>query len=229
MVVTAIIVTAVALLLWPHESRALLRLQALQALSARQPYPEDNTTQPGAHTRDLVSASRHRSWLRDWLSEFLPATRHRREPPTAADAWTVDLLGALFAAGLDPATALRAAGMRGHSPTARAFAEAAAAVASGMPLSAVFAPTAHTPETVHRIGVALQRSTHSGSAITESLNRVSTWARNQAATRAQAAAERAGVMIAGPLGACFLPAFVCIGIAPVIAGLASRILPEVLP
>ncbi len=39
-----------------------------------------------------------------------------------------------------------------------------------------------------------------------------------------AAAERAGVLIAGPLGLCFLPAFVCLGIVPVVAGLAGDVL-----
>jgi pilus assembly protein TadC len=40
---------------------------------------------------------------------------------------------------------------------------------------------------------------------------------------AAAAAERAGVLIAGPLGLCFLPAFVCLGIVPVVVGLAGEI------
>ncbi len=37
-------------------------------------------------------------------------------------------------------------------------------------------------------------------------------------------AERAGVLIAGPLGLCFLPAFLCLGIVPVVLGLAGRLL-----
>ena len=48
--------------------------------------------------------------------------------------------------------------------------------------------------------------------------------RHDAAHTAAAAAERAGVLIAGPLGLCFLPAFVCLGIAPVVAGLAGQVL-----
>jgi pilus assembly protein TadC len=36
-------------------------------------------------------------------------------------------------------------------------------------------------------------------------------------------AQRAGVLITVPLGLCFLPAFVCLGIVPVIAGLAKQI------
>ena len=31
-------------------------------------------------------------------------------------------------------------------------------------------------------------------------------------------------LIAGPLGLCFLPAFVCLGIIPVVAGLAGDVL-----
>ena len=41
---------------------------------------------------------------------------------------------------------------------------------------------------------------------------------------AAAAAERARVLIAGPFGLCFLPAFVCLGIVPVVAGLAGDVL-----
>ncbi len=34
---------------------------------------------------------------------------------------------------------------------------------------------------------------------------------------------RAGVLIAGPLGLCFLPAFVLLGVVPVVAGLAGEV------
>ena len=48
--------------------------------------------------------------------------------------------------------------------------------------------------------------------------------RHEAADAASAAAERASVLIAGPLGLCYLPAFVCLGIVPVVAGLAGDVL-----
>ena len=41
---------------------------------------------------------------------------------------------------------------------------------------------------------------------------------------AEATAERAGVLIAGPLALCFLPAFVVLGLLPTIAGLAESML-----
>lgn len=31
-------------------------------------------------------------------------------------------------------------------------------------------------------------------------------------------------MVSGPLGLCFLPAFICLGIVPVVIGLATRTL-----
>jgi hypothetical protein len=48
--------------------------------------------------------------------------------------------------------------------------------------------------------------------------------RHDAADEASASAERASVLIAGPLGLCYLPAFVCLGIVPVVAGLAGDVL-----
>jgi hypothetical protein len=48
--------------------------------------------------------------------------------------------------------------------------------------------------------------------------------RSEAADLAHAAAERGSVLIAGPLGLCYLPAFVCLGIVPVVAGLAHDVL-----
>jgi hypothetical protein len=43
-------------------------------------------------------------------------------------------------------------------------------------------------------------------------------------TDALARAERVGIWSLLPLGLCFLPAFVCIGVAPVIAGIAAQVL-----
>ena len=44
------------------------------------------------------------------------------------------------------------------------------------------------------------------------------------ASSVEARAERAGVLVTGPLGLCFLPAFICLGIVPVVVGLASSVL-----
>jgi pilus assembly protein TadC len=69
-----------------------------------------------------------------------------------------------------------------------------------------------------------RRSASSGSALAGGVAELADQCRHDAAHTAAAAAERAGVLIAGPLGLCFLPAFVCLGIVPVVAGLAGDLL-----
>ncbi|WP_237984320.1 type II secretion system F family protein [Mycobacterium avium] len=68
-----------------------------------------------------------------------------------------------------------------------------------------------------------RRSAASGAALAAA-SPLADQSRSDAAHTAAAAAERAGVLIAGPLGLCFLPAFVCLGIVPVVAGLAGDVL-----
>ncbi|WP_276762307.1 type II secretion system F family protein [Mycolicibacter arupensis] len=69
-----------------------------------------------------------------------------------------------------------------------------------------------------------RRSGSSGVALATGLGELAVQCRSEASDSATAAAERAGVLIAGPLGLCFLPAFVCLGIVPVVAGLAGDVL-----
>lgn len=63
-----------------------------------------------------------------------------------------------------------------------------------------------------------------GAALADGVTALAEESRHDAAHSASAAAERAGVLIAGPLGLCFLPAFICLGIVPVVAGLAGHVL-----
>lgn len=67
-------------------------------------------------------------------------------------------------------------------------------------------------------------SEHSGSAMTTGLHRIARDLRARAADQATAAAERAGIFIALPLAACFLPAFIVLGLAPIVISLAGQML-----
>jgi pilus assembly protein TadC len=69
-----------------------------------------------------------------------------------------------------------------------------------------------------------RRSASSGAALAQGVAELATQTRDEAADAARAAAERASVLIAGPLGVCYLPAFLCLGIVPVVAGLAADVL-----
>ena len=72
-----------------------------------------------------------------------------------------------------------------------------------------------------RIGRGIRRARETGppigvvgTALAAGVAELAEQCRQEVSHRATAAAERAGVLIAGPLGLCFLPAFVCLGIVP---------------
>lgn len=67
-------------------------------------------------------------------------------------------------------------------------------------------------------------SHNSGSALSQGCRRIAESLRDGAADHRTAAAERAGVFIALPLATCFLPAFMIIGLAPVVLSLGMNLL-----
>ena len=69
-----------------------------------------------------------------------------------------------------------------------------------------------------------RRSAASGTALAQGVADLAEQSRHDAASAADARAQRASVLIAGPLGLCYLPAFVCLGIVPIVAGLAGDVL-----
>ncbi|MCP2340362.1 type II secretion system F family protein [Actinomadura rupiterrae] len=65
------------------------------------------------------------------------------------------------------------------------------------------------------------RASRSGTALALSLGRLAQEQRRTARTAAAARARSAGIRALMPLGLCFLPAFVLLGIVPAIVGIAS--------
>ncbi|GAA1482565.1 type II secretion system F family protein [Gordonia sinesedis] len=74
------------------------------------------------------------------------------------------------------------------------------------------------------LAMLARRSARAGSALSAGVAELAADTRRQAHDEALARAERAGVMVSGPLGLCFLPAFICLGIVPVVIGLAATTL-----
>jgi pilus assembly protein TadC len=64
----------------------------------------------------------------------------------------------------------------------------------------------------------------SGAAPATALSRLARDQRRNARAAAATRARSAGIKALAPLGACFLPAFVLLGVVPAIAGVASTIL-----
>ena len=71
-----------------------------------------------------------------------------------------------------------------------------------------------------------RRAAGAGSALSDAVDELARTAREQGQNAALAQAEKAGVKISGPLGLCFLPAFVALGIVPVVIGLAGGMLSQ---
>jgi pilus assembly protein TadC len=142
-----------------------------------------------------------------------------------AVASSLDVLAACLTSGMAVASAAAASGESAPRPLADVLNRAAALLALGAdPVTAWSAPKPgrdRRMETLQRLAI---RSASSGAALAHGVGDLADEARLDAGDEARAAAERASVLIAGPLGLCYLPAFVCLGIVPVIAGLAVDVL-----
>jgi pilus assembly protein TadC len=98
-------------------------------------------------------------------------------------------------------------------------------LALGADPATAWTPALDQPDTA-RLARAARRSARSGAAIAEVVEAVAADVRAEAADAVEARAERAGVLVTGPLGLCFLPAFLALGIVPVVVGLAGPLLEQ---
>lgn len=78
-----------------------------------------------------------------------------------------------------------------------------------------------TPEWTRPLRDALESSWTSGSAPEMMLARSASWERRARLADAKTRAEELSVRLVGPLGVCFLPAFLALGIAPLLASLTG--------
>ncbi|OBG62137.1 hypothetical protein A5702_24900 [Mycobacterium sp. E3339] len=154
-----------------------------------------------------------------------PGRRPARGPDPLAVASCFDVLAVCLGAGMAVATAAAAAATAGPPVLARVLRRAADLLALGADPVVAWAvsPEVGADAQVEALLRLARRSAASGAALAEGVAELADQSRHDAAHAATAAAERAGVLIAGPLGVCFLPAFVCLGIVPVVAGLAGDV------
>lgn len=151
--------------------------------------------------------------------------RRARRPPeadpmTVAATW--DLLAACLRAGLPVPTAITAVAGELPPTAAQALRSSADLLSLGANPHTAWSPATNCPDTA-ALARGARRAAQSGTALADLVTDQAAKVRANATDMAEATAERAGVLITVPLGLCFLPAFVCLGIAPVIAGLASQL------
>lgn len=170
--------------------------------------------------------------LRELRGPSPTPTAHVRHPRRRAGtrpadplsvAASLDLLAACLRAGLPTATAAKAVASSSPSPLAEALQRGADLLLLGADPAAAWETAAGDAET-EALARAARRSARSGAPLSGVMAELAAQRRSDAEDSAAASAERAGVLISGPLGLCFLPAFICVGIIPVVMGLAGRVL-----
>ena len=155
------------------------------------------------------------------IDRFRPRTHDppRRAPEPGgpferAAAW--DLLAACLRAGLPVSTAIQAAGLAELGQVAELLRLGADPVTA-------WASALDRPETA-LLARAARRTARSGAALARQTAELAERTRAEARDDAEAKAQRAAVAVAAPLALCFLPAFLCLGVAPVVLGLARQFL-----
>lgn len=142
------------------------------------------------------------------------------DPFAAAAAW--DLLAAALRAGLPVPEAVRAVLPGVPAAAAGRLREVVDLLTLGAdPVEAWATALAH-PDTA-ALARAARRTARSGAALAGAAADLAAEARAGVADQAEARAQRAAVLVAGPLALCFLPAFLCLGVVPVVIGVVSRV------
>jgi len=139
-------------------------------------------------------------------------------------AGTLDLLAACLRAGLPVSSALDAVAGTAPAPARAALHSTAGLLALGSRPGEAWAPVQAVPG-LGELAVAAIRTSRSGAAFATAAADLAGRFRDELATEAEERAERAGVALALPVGLCFLPAFFCLGVLPVVLGLAGRLGP----
>ncbi|MFG2130628.1 type II secretion system F family protein [Streptomyces sp. NPDC048751] len=141
------------------------------------------------------------------------ASRHL---PLAAD-----LLAACIAAGAGPVIAAQAVGEALGGPVGEGLARGAAEVRLGGEPGEAWRRLASIPG-AGALARLLERADVSGLPAAGPVARLAADARADWARTATVRARRAAVMVTAPVGLCFLPAFIAVGVLPVVIGLAGE-------
>ncbi|MFJ6366675.1 type II secretion system F family protein [Streptomyces virginiae] len=157
--------------------------------------------------------------------------RARVRPPAGMDPreaerqlpFAADLLAACLAAGAGPVEAAEVVGESLGGPVGDRLARAGAELRLGGEPGAGWGRLAEIPG-ARALADCLERAARTGAPAAEGVSRLASGLRENRARTAGARAQRAAVLVTAPVGLCFLPAFLAIGVAPVVIGMASGLL-----
>jgi Flp pilus assembly protein TadB len=158
-----------------------------------------------------------------WLGRLEPrAVRARRARLVADIPIAVDLLAACLRGGMPWGGAVSAVAEAVGGPLGEELHGVAGQVRLGAEPSAAWAALATEPA-LAVLARTIARAAGSGAPLAPALTRLARDQRRAARAAGEAQARAAGIRAVAPLGLCFLPAFVLLGIVPAIAGIAATL------
>lgn len=134
-----------------------------------------------------------------------------------------DLLAACISVGAGPREAAEAVGESLGGPVGEQLARTAAEIRLGGDPAVAWGRFGEIPGAA-ALARCLDRAAETGAPAAEPVSRLAEAMRAERSSAAVARAQRAGVLITAPVGLCFLPAFLMVGVAPVVIGLATGLL-----
>lgn len=141
------------------------------------------------------------------------------DPLCLAAAW--ELLASGIRSGAPDPVLLRAVAAELDGTGRGVLQDVAERLSFGIDPAAAWQRALAHPDTAE-LARAARRSAHTGAGLAAAAAEIAARERERAAEWAQRRSQRAAVWIAGPLGLCFLPAFLCLGVIPVVLGMLQR-------
>jgi pilus assembly protein TadC len=162
--------------------------------------------------------------LMRFLARLEPrAVRLRRARVVAELPIAIDLLAACLRGGGAWHESVEAVAGAVGGPLGAELARVAARIRLGADPATEWLALAHDP-VLAPLGRAAARTASGGAPLAATLARLARDQRRVARVAASTRARAAGVRAVAPLGLCFLPAFVLLGIVPAVAGIAATVL-----
>lgn len=160
-----------------------------------------------------------------WLTGRMepPGARRRRERLVASVPHAVDLMAACLAAGLSPSAALEQVTAVVDQPLSGELAGVSARLRLGVDPATVWRDLSAHPQ-LGGLGRTIARAVESGASVADAMQRLAEDQRRRHRAAVETRARAVGVQAALPLGGCLLPAFVLVGVVPLVAGSVSVLL-----
>jgi hypothetical protein len=227
---TALVLAAAvaAVLVWPARPTPRIRLHGIRR-RARPPAP-GQAIRPGlAVIGALAVAAALLAGTPPWVPVLaaggavsVAVRRSRRKPDDGDVALLVDLLASCLAAGVAPADAVLATSAAVPGTRSRSLVVVGDRLRAGDQPVEAWAEWLDDP-VVAPVARACARGSASGAAVADELGRAAARIRAARAAAAQRRVAAAGVWVVLPLGLCFLPAFVLVGVVPIAVGLIEQL------